>query len=66
MVPCEGDISNRHYGDFLAEEKENNKHFCTEFKQAVSEQDYDELFEILAQWNDYLENHVEGFKELGL
>jgi len=62
-VPTEETISNRSNG-YLAEGSEECKRLFTEFQQTLSHHEIDELFYTLAQWNDYLENHIPYFQEI--
>ena len=55
MVPGEGCKSNSK-GALLAEWEANNK--------GVGAEDWEAVFETLAEWNEYLENHVPYFREV--
>lgn len=61
MVPGSGPESNRER-QLLAEWKDNNKGGA-ETPEAAFAPDIEKLFETLAEWNDYLENHVPYFQK---
>ncbi len=47
----------------LAEWNRNNKTSSSEEKTALSTETYRELFDTLAQWNTYLEDHIPYFQK---
>ncbi len=59
MVPGSGKSSNSE-SQLLAEWKKNNKAVAGDLE---SQADLEEFFETLAEWNEFLENHVPYFQE---
>ena len=64
MVPYEGAISNHNIGDFLTDEKGDDKDFCSKFEQAITPEVCDELFQTLSDWNEILEKDALDIEEL--
>ena len=62
MVPCSGPSSNPQ-SPLLKEWNRNSKNLPNELDALCHSADIDKLFDTLAEWNTYLENHVKGFKE---
>lgn len=47
----------------VAERYQNNKSSSSELESALSAESYRELFDTLARWNTYLEDHVPYFQK---
>jgi len=62
MVPGEGPKSNAEI-DLTVEWEGNNKDFIPEEKILANSKACEELFNTLAEWNSYLENHIPYFSE---
>ena len=62
MVPGTGATSNNE-NDLVAEWESNNKDIKTELQTSLNPEACEELFDTLAEWNEYLENHVPYFQE---
>jgi len=61
LVGGSGIISNQKHEN-LPENSRNNKVSASELNSAFSAETCRELFETLAQWNTYLEDHVPYFQ----
>ena len=57
MVPGSGALSNCCGGN-LAGLGDENKAFSISLEDGLETQGFGEVFTVLAEWNDYLENHV--------
>ena len=58
MVPSSGIILNSESSN-LKEQNKNHKELSEQFNA----DDIEQLFETLAQWNEYLENHVSCYSD---
>ncbi|MBL1259812.1 MAG: hypothetical protein COB33_004670 [Thiotrichaceae bacterium] len=65
MVPGERSISNPEI-DLIAKWGSNNKDFSSklEHKTPLNSDTCEELFNTLAEWNSYLEDHIPYFSEI--
>lgn len=64
MVPGKGTESNSHDHFLTRNKAEDSADKSTIFEPVLSPETCTELFDILAQWNYYLENHVPEYNEL--
>jgi hypothetical protein len=62
MVPGSGTGSN-HKSPLLTEWNRNSKDYSEALDSLPEGLELDQLFTTLAEWNDYLENHVPYFSE---
>jgi len=62
MVPATGPISNSEI-DPIAEQKDKNNDLIPEHKTPLNSKTCEELFNTLAEWNCYLEDHIPYFSE---
>jgi len=61
-VPGTGPISNLEI-DLITKWESNSKDIPSEQNSALNPQIYEQLFNILAEWNIYLESHIPYFSE---
>lgn len=62
MVPGAGTTSNSQSG-LIAEWNRNNKGVSKELEAALPPETSQQLFETLAQWNEFLNNHAPYFSD---
>lgn len=62
MVPRSGSSSNQQ-SPLIKEWDKNSKGFPDGLDNLLYEADIEQLFDTLAEWNTYLENHVPYFSE---
>ncbi|VAW36218.1 hypothetical protein MNBD_CHLOROFLEXI01-3692 [hydrothermal vent metagenome] len=62
MVPATGAISNSEI-NLIAEREGKDTGFIPEHKTPLNSKTCEELFNTLAEWNSYLEDHIPYFSE---